>query len=101
MIKSKRKTVLLPVVRVWDGGCSLAAAVLLAEVAVAAARDAAVGAVKCEETPVAPLVVVFVAAFGEGRTGRVVGFAVELAAGAAAAVAAESSSGAVESIVVS
>lgn len=78
----------------------MAAAVLLAEEAVAAARDAAVGAVKCEETPVALLVVVFVAGFVEGRTGRVVGFAVELAAGAAV-VAAEPSSGAVESIVVS
>ena len=42
----------------------MAAASLLAEAA-AAARDAAVEAVKCEETPVAPLEAVFVGGFVE------------------------------------
>lgn len=77
----------------------MAAAVLVVEGAEAAARDAAVEAVKCEEIPVAPLVAVFVGGFGEGRTVRVLGFVVVLAADAVAV--AELPSGAVESIVVS
>lgn len=101
-ISNMRKMIDIPVVRVWDGGRSLAAAVLLVEGAEAAARDAAVEAVKCEETPVAPLVVVvFVGGFGEGRTVRVLGFVVAVELEADAVAVAELPSGAVESIVVS
>ncbi len=77
-------------------GCSFAAVVLLVA---AAARDAAVEAVKCEETPTA-LEAVFVGGLVEGCGGRVLDFVVELA-GAAVAVDDDAlPSGAVESIVV-
>lgn len=84
--------------RVWDGGGSFVTVVLLAEAAAAAARDAAVEAVKCEDTPVAPLEGGFVGGFVEACGARVLGFVVELAAAVVAVD--ELPSGAVESIVV-
>jgi len=84
-------------VRVVVVGCSFGTVVLLPE---AAARDAAVEAIKCEETPLAALEAVFVGGFVEGCGGRVLDFVVELEGAAAAAEDAELPSGAVESIVV-
>jgi hypothetical protein len=71
--------------------------------AAAAARDAAVDAVKCEETPAAPLEAVFGGGLVEDGGGRALALVVELAVAAVVAVADavdELSSGAVESIVV-
>ena len=77
--------------RVWDVGRSFATVVLLAE---AAARDATVEAVKCEETLVAPLAAVFVGGLADGCGGRVLVLAPVPAAVDALC------SGAVESVVV-
>ncbi len=83
--------------RLLDVGRSFTAVVLLAE---AAARDAAVEAVKCEETLVAPLGAVFVVGLVEGCGGRALVFVVELAGAAVVDADDELPSGAVESIVV-